>query len=92
MSRADKATSVLASRAVHYLLTQQPMPVVHEAGWQREGFPLPIKRQEPDADGTTTQDYRPLAILEYVQEVLSGEMAAKLARDRKAGKEQEIAA
>lgn len=81
---------ILANKATYYLLKQQPMPISHEAGWKREGFPLPIKRMLPDADGTTTQEYRPLAILEYVQEVLSGEIAARQARDRKALEKKEV--
>lgn len=80
----------LASRAVGYLLTQQPFPVTHEAGWKRDGFPLPIKRKSPDADGTTTQEYRPMAVLEYVHEVLSGEIAARAARDRKTIKDSGV--
>lgn len=77
-------TKNLALQAVHYLLMQRPMGITHQAGWKREGFPLPIKRMAPDADGTTTQEYRPLAILEYVQDVLSGKIAARAMRDRKA--------
>lgn len=82
-------TTALAMQAAHYLLKQQPMPVTHAEGWKREGFPLPIKRMIPDADGTITQEYRPMAILEYVQEVLSGEIAARQARDRKALEKKE---
>lgn len=77
---------ILANQAAYYLLKQLPMPVTHDAGWSRDGFPLPIKRMEPNADGTVDQDYRPLAILEYVHEVLSGEIASRKARDRKAEK------
>lgn len=74
----------LAKQALHYMLTQQTMTVTHEAGWKREGFPLPIKRNKPNPDGSTTQEYRPIAVLEYVHEFLSGEIASRQARDRKA--------
>ena len=72
----------LASRATHALLMQLPLEVTHGAGWQREGFPLPIKRMMANDAGEVVQQYRPIAILEYVQEVLSGEIAARQARDR----------
>lgn len=80
--------SNLAQRATHALLRQRPIAVTHHAGWQRDGFPLPIKRMGQDVDGTTTQEYRPLAILEFVHEVLSGEMAQRRANDRKVEKEE----
>ena len=68
----------LAQGALDALLLQVPISLTHATGDKREtGFPLPIKKQAPDADGYTTQDYRPMAILEYVHEVLSG--ARKLA-------------
>lgn len=73
----------IAAQATHYLLLQQPMTITHAAGWERNGFPLPIKRMVADSDGTTTQDYRPMAILEYVHEVLSGVIAAKAMAKRK---------
>lgn len=89
---SNLTTTALAMQAAHYLLKQQPMPVTHAAGWKRDGFPLPIKRVAPDANGDTTQEYRPLVILEYVQEVLSGEIAARQARDRKALEKKEATA
>ena len=92
MTAATKEISELAKIATFHLLRQQPMEITHPADWQRDGFPLPIKRNQPGHDGTTKQEYRPMAVLEYVQEVLSGENAAKLARDRKANKEQELTA
>lgn len=61
----------LARQAVEHLLAQQPMMVTHPPGWQRNGYPLPMKRAKPAADGSVTQPYRPLAILEYVHEKLS---------------------
>jgi hypothetical protein len=77
----------LATLATQQLLIQSSVVVVHSEGWERNGFPLPIKRVAPDSNGTTTQEYRPMAILEYVQEVLSGEVAKRRIRDRKAEKE-----
>jgi len=72
----------LAHQATEALLAQKPLTVHHPAGWERNGFPLPIKRAPAAADGSVTQDYRPLAILEYVQEVLSGEITARRVRER----------
>ena len=72
----------LAHLATAALLAQTPVTVTHPAGWKREGFPLPMKRQAPDTDGSVSQHYRPLAILEYVNEMLNGEIAARRVRDR----------
>ena len=59
----------LAHRATDCLLAQSVIVITHPAGWKRPiGFPLPIKRMAPDADGSTTQSFRPIAVLEYVQE------------------------
>jgi hypothetical protein len=82
---ANQELRDLADRAIQALLMQQPVPITRPAGWEREpGFPLPIKKMEPDLDGTTTQNYRPMALLEYVQEVLSGERKAAARRDAEA--------
>lgn len=81
----------LAKQATFCLLTQQSITVVHAADWKREGFPLPIKKMPADADGTTAQSYRPLAIFEYVHEVLSGEIAKRQANER-ATLKKEVAA
>ncbi len=73
----------LAECATRSLLSQGVVRVVHPAGWERDGFPLPIKRNKIlNADGSTTQDYRPLAILEYVDDVLSGALKARLQQQR----------
>ena len=75
----------LAQQAVDALLEQRPVVVTHPAGWAREsGWPLPIKREKPGADGATTQTYRPLAILEYIHEKLAIEAAAQRAKERAA--------
>ena len=61
----------LARQALEALLNQQPVPITLPAGWQRPaGWPLPMERMKPSADGTTTQNYRAIAILEYVDEAL----------------------
>lgn len=82
----------VARAATEALIEQRPLSVRHEPGWSRDGFPLPMKRQPAAEDGSVTQDYRPLAILEFVQEELSGENAARRARDKKAAKATPAAA
>ena len=77
----------IATQALHYMLTDQTMAITHELGWERKGFPIPIKRMPPNPDGTTTQEYRPFAVLEYVHEQINSEAAAKLALARQATKE-----
>ena len=70
----------LANRATHALLAQELLEVTHETSWEREGFPLPVKRMPPCADGSITWVpicHRPIVILEYVQEYLSGEIKAR---------------
>ena len=73
----------LARGATEALLAQKPFTVVREAGAAREGFPLPIKRMPAQPDGSVVQDYRPLAVLEYVQDYLSGELQGRLMRERR---------
>ena len=73
----------LASYAAKCLLANELMLITHPAGWKREGFPLPIKRQPPSPDGATRQEYRPIAIFEYVYEIVSGELAKRQAIQRK---------
>lgn len=75
----------LAESAVIAILQRTSVSVTRDANCDREGFPLPIKRNKiPNADGTITQEYRPLAILEYVDEACSGELASRLAKERSA--------
>ncbi len=77
-------------RALHGLIYQTLVEITHEAGWVREqGFPLPVKKQQANPDGTLTQQYRPMAIFEWIQETLSGEIAARKTRDRLALKKEE---
>lgn len=79
----------LAQTALDALLTQSLVTLIHAADWERDGFPLPHKRMKPDVDGTITQDYRPLALLEYVDEYLRGAIIGKGARDRAAAAKDE---
>lgn len=75
----------LAESAVIAILHRTAVSVTRDANCEREGFPLPIKRNKiPNADGTITQEYRPLAILEYVDEACSGLLASRLAKERAA--------
>ncbi len=75
----------LAESAVIAILHRTSVSVTRDANCEREGFPLPIKRNKiPNADGTITQEYRPLAILEYIDEACSGELASRLAKERAA--------
>ena len=73
----------LAETALVCMLLQKPMTLILEPNDQRDGLPLPMKHMPLNEDGTTTQSYRPLDILEYVQEVLSGEMARRRMRDKR---------
>ncbi len=63
---------VLAPMAFDCLFKRQPVIITHPAGWQRpEGWPVPIERNKvPNADGSDTQPYRPIAIFEYCEYVL----------------------
>jgi len=75
----------LAAKAHYGLMYQTLVEITHEAGWVREtGFPLPVKKNQKNADGTLTQQYRPMAIFEFIQETLSGEIAARKMRDKAA--------
>ena len=76
----------LATLATRCLLANELLPLTHPPGWKREGFPLPVKRTQPGNDGSIRQEYRPMAVLEYVYEVISGELAKRQAKDRKAAK------
>jgi len=53
----------LAQQALQHLLAGTPMTITHV---RPAGFPLPIKRMPDNPDGTVTQSYRPIAVLEYV--------------------------
>lgn len=69
--------TALVNQAAAALLARTTVTVTHPPGWVRDGFPLPIKRQKADVFGSVTQDYRPLAILEYVNDKLNGDAAGE---------------
>ena len=76
----------LVSVAAEALLTQQPVRLLLPAGWERpNNFPLPIKR-EPAG---TTQSYRPLAMLEWVDAELRGENKGRAMAERHAATKTE---
>lgn len=85
----EQELKALAHQATEALLQQVPVPVYHPPGWQRKGFPLPMKRMLEDKDGGVTQNYRPIALLEYVHDVLSGELKARQQKQRKEDKAKE---
>lgn len=65
---------LLGQMALDCILSRDPVTITHPPGWERSpGFPLPIKRMPPSGDGSVTQTYRPIAILEYVDDVLQDE-------------------
>ncbi len=88
MTDADEALKEIAHLATVALLEQCSVIVAHDPDWVRNGFPLPIKRNKtPNENGKIVQEYRPLAILEYVEDVLSGGLGAR--RQRAAQKKKE---
>jgi hypothetical protein len=81
MSTKDQVHCLVVD-AANALLAQELVTIRHEAGWKREGFPLPAKRVPAAPDGSVTQQYRPLALLEYAHDVLSGEISSRIAKQR----------
>ncbi|MEQ6437185.1 hypothetical protein V8Z74_19460 [Comamonas sp. w2-DMI] len=62
----------LAAAALSHLLANTSMPVLVLGDRKPVNFPLPTKRAAPAAPGAdTVQEYRPLAILEYVHSLVS---------------------
>lgn len=63
----------LAKTAVEHMLARQLVVLTLPAGWERpEAWPLPFeKNHTPNADGSINQPYRPLALLEYAEHLLS---------------------
>ena len=88
MNTTEHALHELAHLAVTHLLDQTPVVITRHKDAPRNGMPLPIKKVAPNQDGYVTQEYRPLAILEYVNDVLSGKAARRQAKMRKAAQEQ----
>lgn len=80
----------LAEDALEKLFAQKNVTIKHLPDWKRDGFPLPIKREKAAADGTVTQTYRPLAILEFVNEKLANEVTgARIAEMHRQRRETE---
>lgn len=72
----------LVNQAAAALLARTNVTITHPPGWIRDRFPLPIKRNKPDVFGSVTQDYRPMALLEYVNDKLNGEALAERMREQ----------
>lgn len=89
MNITEHALHELAHLAVAHLLDQTPVVITRHKDAPRNGMPLPIKKVAPNQDGYVTQEYRPLAILEYVNDILSGDLARRQAKERKAALAQE---
>lgn len=83
---AQDSVQLLATGAANYILRNLPMPITLRGGERPEGFPLPLKRVH--GEGDITQEYRPLAILEWVQDVVSGEVAQRAAAKKAKAEEQ----
>lgn len=74
--------AALVAMASTALLAQEPVRMTLPDDWIRpRNFPLPIKK----TDGAV-REYRPLAILEWVNDELSGANASAEARKRNAEK------
>lgn len=84
---ADDDIQLLANGAVNHLLRNAYMSITLRNGQQPKGFPLPIKRVH--GEGHLTQEYRPLAVLEFVQDVVAKEAAQRVAVAKKADAEAE---
>jgi len=60
---------ILAFDALNCMIARTPITITHPSSEWPKGFPLPVKRVPGD-----TQSYRPLAVLEWVNEKL-GELS-----------------
>ena len=72
----------LVNQAASALLTRSNVTITHPPGWVRDGFPLPVQRNKPDVFGAVTQDYRPIALFEYVNDKLNAEAAGERMRNQ----------
>lgn len=69
----------LVALASSALLSQTPVCMVLPADWTRpRDFPLPLKA----VHGSPVREYRPMAVLNWVNDELSGEHAAAEMRER----------
>lgn len=75
---AQDDIQLLANGAANCIVRSAAMTIT----LRPDGFPLPIKRVR--GDGDITQDYRPLAVLEWIQDVVSGEVARRTTTAKKA--------
>jgi len=57
----------LAQQALAHLMAGTPVTITHV---RPVGFPLPVKRMPDNPDGTVTQSYRPIAVLEYIGDMV----------------------
>lgn len=78
---------LLANGATNCIVRNAAMPITLRGGERPKGFPLPIKRVR--GEGDITQEYRPLAILEWIQDLVSGEVARRTAAKKAKNEEQE---
>lgn len=70
MNLDQEYLTAVGTRATACLLAQMPVTITRHVTVERKGFPLPMRRMPPDTDGNVTQDYRPLAVLEWVNDTL----------------------
>ncbi len=60
--------ATLLTEATTAMLMRMPVTCTHPAGWKRpENWPLPAVREHAAADGSVTQTYRPMAVLEWCE-------------------------
>ena len=84
---ADDDIQLLANGAVNHLLRNAYMSITLRNGQQPKGFPIPVARVR--GEGNLVQEYRPLAILEFVQDVVAKEAAQRVAAAKKADADAE---
>jgi hypothetical protein len=63
------------------MLAGQHLVVRHPPGAAMRGWPLPAVRKPAAADGSITQPYRPIAVLELVADRLSRQRGERRADD-----------
>lgn len=86
---AQDSLDLLAAYAANCIVSSTCMVLTLRDGERPDGFPLPIKRVQAPIDGDITQRYRPLAILEWIQDVVSGEVARRAAAKKAKADQQE---
>lgn len=88
MTDFTRNLEAVAEWALEGLLAQQLVPIQLPPKWTRpDFFPLPhTKLAIEHPDGSVTREYRPLALLEYVHEVLEGQIKGAAIAKRHAEK------